>query len=143
MAAPSAIPCSASRRARSTQALEASRVHRVLRELQLVASTVGDDLRPGVVGGQCLSQLRDVVLDVLGGALRRAIPPQAIDQVVRANRAIGAQREYREHRSLLASPEWERAAVDECIDAAEKADLNSHVPLYQPRRYYTPTARPR
>ncbi len=33
------------------EALEAHRVHRVLRELELVASTVGDDLRPGVVGG--------------------------------------------------------------------------------------------
>ena len=62
------------------QVLEAGRVHRVLRQPELVASAVGDDARPRVVGGQCLAQLGDVVLDVLGGALRRAITPQAIDQ---------------------------------------------------------------
>jgi hypothetical protein len=36
---------------------------------------------------------------------------------------VGAQREHREHRSLLASPERERVAVDDRIDAAEYAYL--------------------
>ena len=113
------------------QALEARRVHRVVGELELVAPAAGDDLRPGVVGSQCLAQLRDVVLDVLGGGLRRAITPQPVDQHVGDDGAVGAQSQHRQHRSLLASPEWERAAVDERIDAAEEADLYSHVPLYQ------------
>ena len=135
MAAPSAIALLVLAPRSLDQALEARRVDRVLRQLELVAATVGDDLRPGVVGGQCLSQLRDVVLDVLGGGCCRAVAPQPVDQHIGADRAVGAQSQHRQHRSLLASPEWERAAVDERIDTAEKADLNSHVPVYQPRPY--------
>ena len=86
--------------------LEVHRVHRVLRDLELVAASVGDDACSAVVGGQCLAQLRDVVLDVLGGARRWALGPQAIDQLLGAHCAVGAQGEHREHRSLLASFEW-------------------------------------
>ena len=88
------------------QLLEAQRVHRLLRQLELVAAAVGDDARPRVVEGQCLTQARDVELDVLGGARRRAFGVEAIDQLLGAHRPVGAQREHREHRSLFASSEW-------------------------------------
>jgi hypothetical protein len=105
------------------QALEANRVHRVGRQLELVASTVGDDRGPRAVGGQFLSQLRDVVLDVLGGAGRRAISPEAVDQVVDADRPIGPKREHRQHGSLLAPAQRHRPTLDQQIDAAEDSNF--------------------
>jgi hypothetical protein len=87
---------------------------------------VGDDGRPGVAGGQCLAQLGDVGLDVLRGARRRPIAPKPVDQFARADRPVGAQREHREKRSLLASLDRERSAVNDRIDAAEHAYLYSH-----------------
>ena len=86
------------------QALEARRVHGVGWQLELVAATAGDDRGPRAVGAQCLSELGDVEGKVLGGAGRRAIPPEAIDQVVHADRPIGPKREHRQDRPLLASP---------------------------------------
>ncbi len=86
--------------------LKARRVNRVAGQLELVAPAVGDDARAAVVAGQRLAQLRDIELDVLGGARRRALGPEAIDQLVGADRAVGAQREHREHPALLASAEW-------------------------------------
>ena len=88
------------------QVLEPQRVDRLLRHLELVAATAGEDDGLCVVGGQCLAQPRDVELDVLGGALRRALGIEAIDQLVGAHRAVGAQGEHREHSPLLASSEW-------------------------------------
>jgi hypothetical protein len=103
--------------------LEAHRVDGLLRKLQLVAATVGDDARPALVGVKCLSQPRDMELDVLGRARRRVLGPEAIDELLGAHRPVGAQGEHREHPSLLASSEWERPTVDERIDTAENAYL--------------------
>ena len=86
--------------------LEAHRVHRVLRDPELIAPSVGDDARPAVVGAKCLAQPRDVELDVLGGARRRAAGPQAIDQLLGAHRPVRAQRKHGKHSPLLASSEW-------------------------------------
>ena len=86
------------------QALEARRVHRVGWQLELVAAPAGDDRGPRAVGAQCLPKPGDVEGKVLGGAGRRAIPPEAIDQIVHADRPIGPKREHRQDRPLLASP---------------------------------------
>jgi hypothetical protein len=65
------------------------------------------------------------------------VGPEAIDQLVGGDRAVGAQREHREHPSRLASSEWYRPAVDEHIDAAEDADLYGQLSLFPERRYTT------
>ena len=98
------------------QALEARRVHGVGRQLELVAATAGDDRGPRAVGAQCLPKPGDVEGKVAGGAGRRAIPPEAIDQVVHADRPIGPKREHRQDRPLFASPQRKSLAVDESVD---------------------------
>ena len=98
------------------QALEARRVHGVGWQLELVAATAGDDRGPRAVGAQCLPKPGDVEGKVAGGAGRRAIPPEAIDQVVHADRPIGPKREHRQDRPLFASPQRKSLAVDESVD---------------------------
>jgi hypothetical protein len=66
------------------------------------------------------------VLDVLGGARRRAVAPQAVDQLVRGDGTVGAQRKHREHRALLASPQGNGSTADVGIDAPEHPDLQCH-----------------
>jgi hypothetical protein len=104
---------------------ESRRVDRVAGQLELVPATVGDDLGPAA-WVKDLSQPRNVELDVLGGAGGGTLTPEPIDQPIRADRPVGAQREHREHASLLFSSDWERPAVDECIDTAEHANLYGH-----------------
>ncbi|GIF11361.1 hypothetical protein Ate01nite_13930 [Actinoplanes teichomyceticus] len=67
------------------------------RDVQRVAAAGADD-QPGV---QTLAQPQDVVGDHRHRAGRRPFPEQPVDQLIRADRGAGAQRERRQHRRLL------------------------------------------
>ena len=86
------------------QLLEAQRVDRAGGQAQLVAAPAGEDLRLCVALAERLAQARDASLDVLGGALRRVVTPERVDQLIGAERRVGLKREHRDDAALLASP---------------------------------------
>ena len=108
------------------QPLKPRSIQGVLRHLELVSPAAGHDRRFRPVRVQGPSQTRDVELDVLRGARRRAFAPETVDQLAGADGSVGMQRQERQHRPLLAPPQGKSLAVDEGIDAAENSYLQSH-----------------
>ena len=85
------------------EALEAQRVdqHRV--DAQLVAPPARDDLCASA--RELLAQLRHEHLHRLVRRRRRPFTPQPVDQPVRGDRRVGLQRQDREQRPWLGTPE--------------------------------------
>jgi hypothetical protein len=108
------------------QILEAQGVDGFPGQAELIATSAGDDLRLGLAVSQCLAQSGDVELEVLGGAWRGVLAPEAIDQLITAQRRVCMQREHGDDAALLASPERECSAVDERLDGPEKAHFQAH-----------------
>ena len=80
-------------------------------ERQLVAALARDD-RAGAAASvrarQCLAQTRDLHLQRLGGAGRRALPPELVDQPVCCERLVGVEQQQRQQRPLPAPPKRDR-----------------------------------
>jgi hypothetical protein len=102
---------------------EATHVHALPIDPQLVAAPVGQDLRAAAVGER-LAQPPDVVLHHLGGALRRLLAPQSLDQPVGGDGAIGLEPQHRQDRPLLRSAEGHRMVVDAGLEVSKDADLH-------------------
>ena len=99
------------------QPLEATHVHPLAVDPQLVRAPARDDLR-SAPGGQRAAQPPDVVLHHLGSARRRVVSPQALDQPIRRSpcgwpraRASPAPRAASRRRSRRAGRRcWPQAA---------------------------------
>ena len=100
------------------QLLEAQGVDRAGGEPELVAAPAGEDLRLCAALAEGLAQARDVALDVLGGALRRVVSPERVDQLIGAERRVGVKREQRDDAALLASPQGKGVPIDKRLDGA-------------------------
>ena len=61
----------------------------------------------------------------MGGARRRLLAPEPVDQPVGRDRAVGLEPEHRQHRALLRSAERDRAVVDAGLEVAEDAELHA------------------
>ena len=103
--------------------LEPADVHLLAVDPQLIRAPAGDDLR-SAVDGQRAAQPPDVVLHHLGGARRRLVSPQALDQPVGRHRAVGLEPEHREHGALLRPADRDGLVVDAGLERAEDADLH-------------------
>jgi hypothetical protein len=62
-------------------------------------------IRAPVAAWQCAPQVGDVLLDHLRRAGRQRLVPQALDELVRRDRMVGAEREHGQHRTLLGRAE--------------------------------------
>ena len=106
--------------------LEAVRVELLGIECQLVAALARDD-RAGAAASvrarQRLAQTRDVHLQRLGGAGRRALPPELVYEPVGCERLVRMEQQQREQRARLAPRKGEAAAIVEDLEWAEDAEV--------------------
>jgi hypothetical protein len=77
----------------------------------------------GVLAQQT-AQPPHVVLEHLGGAGRWVLAPQALDQMVGLDRAVGLEAQHRQHGTLLGPAERERPAVGAGVNRAKNAELH-------------------
>jgi hypothetical protein len=96
------------------QAFEADRVDVAVRQAQLVAATVGDDL--GAVALEDAAQVRHVELHHLRRARRRVLAPQAFGESVDRDRLPDPERQHRQDGALLGRPERNRPAIEVGLD---------------------------
>ena len=97
-------------------------------ERQLVAALARDDHAGRAVAGltrQRLAQAGDLHLHRLGGVGGWTLPPELVDQTVRAERLVGVQQEQRQERPLLAAAERDRVALLEDLERAENAEVHA------------------
>ena len=100
---------------------QATGVHELAIDPQLVRAPARHDLRAAVAGQQLL-QPPDVVLDHLRRARRRLLSPQPLDQPVGRDRPVGLEPEHRQDGALLRPAERDRAVVDAGLEMSKDAE---------------------
>jgi hypothetical protein len=108
--------------------LEPNGVHRLAIEPQLIAATVGHDLRAGLLGKQ-LAELRYVELHHLGRARGRLLAPQTLDQPIARDGEVRVQRERGQQRPLLRSAKPQPPPTELELDRTENTYLHLRTPL--------------
>ncbi len=73
---------------------------------------------------ECRAQARDVDLQRVGGARRRPLAPQLVDQRIRRDDLVGAKEEDRKQRALLATAERHLHSVVHSLERAEHPELH-------------------
>jgi hypothetical protein len=115
------------RRPRGHQPLEADGVHGVGRDLQLVRPPTGHDVRAVAVAvavRKRAPQVGDVLLDHLRRAGRQRLLPQALHELVRRDGTVGAEREHRQHGTLLRGTERDGPPAGAGLHGTEQAQLH-------------------
>ena len=126
----SALPSceSCSKRARSSSSV-------------LDADQVAGCPRDDPVGPERLPKLRDVVLDRVQRLLRRAHPPELVDQAVRRDDLVGTGEQQGEQRPLTLTAEWKRAVAVDHLQGAKDPEFHlsarSQRPLSPPAHLRT------
>ena len=105
------------------EALEASEVELLRRQLRHVALRVGAN---GRVGAERLAQLRDVHLHGLGGRLGR-LAPGAFDEPVAADDLAGVEEQLSEHGALLRPAERERTTLGTGLERPEDGEFHERL----------------
>jgi hypothetical protein len=103
-------------------ALEAVQVERVRSHLDEVAVSAGRDR----VLAQHLAQMRDGALDEVGGARRRSVTPDLVDQAMDRNHHVGLGEQQHEQRPVARSAEVDRAPLDDRLQRTEHAVFDPH-----------------
>ena len=73
-----------------------------------------------------LAEPRDVDVDQMVGGVRRILRPQLVDQPLGGDELVRPQGEGREQRSLLASTQGERFAVEVHLERSEDQEFERH-----------------
>ena len=100
------------------QALELDRVDLTIGQPQLVPPPARDDLR--AVAVEQPAQTRDVELNQLGRAGRRALAPESLRQAVGRHGTPDLEREHRQDGALLARAERDRPIIEARLDRPEE-----------------------
>ncbi len=104
------------------QALEVQDVHAVPRDVEQVAAGRGAQDRGFVGRLDGLAQPRDVDLDRVGGAGRRGVVPDRVDQPVGAHAGAGREGQHREQGPRAMATDRCRHVVHAGVQRAEQAD---------------------
>ena len=105
------------------QVLEAVEIELAEADAQDVAGRARDENALVASPAERRAQARDVDLQRVGGARRRPLAPQLVDQRIRRDDLVGAQQQDRQQRTLLATAERHLHAV--CTASSGPSILNS------------------
>ena len=108
-------------------------VHQLLEPMQVqVIALDSDDVarRPcrQHVPGECLSKSRDVHAKRIGGALRRILAPELVDQPVRRDHLVRVDEKQREQRPLLGSAQRDLARIVPYLERPENPESHRGAP---------------
>jgi hypothetical protein len=84
--------------------------------------------REDPVGAQDLPELRDVVLERVGGRARRLARPELVDEAVGGDDLCAPRQEQREHRPLPRAPERQLLPVGDDLERSQDAELHLSAP---------------
>ena len=110
------------------EALEPMEVERIGLDPRLVAAGSGHE----DIGRQHAAEAGDERRECIGGALRRVVTPQLVDQPVTSDDLVRAQQQECQQPALPGTAERERLVVEPGFERAEQAELERSLSRHPP-----------